>query len=75
MFRSFHFWFLVTFGDEVTKVLLNLCLHFARQDGKNPEKKSHNKSDQNTTSQKKKIRDERNISKARLFLGTDVPTF
>ena len=33
----FHFWFLVTFGDEVTKIC-NLCLHFARQggqDGKN----------------------------------------
>jgi hypothetical protein len=24
---------LVTFGDEVTKILCNLCLHFARQDG------------------------------------------
>ena len=31
----FGFWFLVTFGDEVTKILRNLCLHFARQDGKN----------------------------------------
>ena len=28
----FRFWFLVTFGDEVTKILRNLCLHFARQD-------------------------------------------
>ena len=28
----FGFWFLVTFGDEVTKILHNLCLHFARQD-------------------------------------------
>ena len=24
---------MVTFGDEVTKILRNLCLHFARQDG------------------------------------------
>ena len=24
----FHFWFLVTFGDKVTKILYNLCLHF-----------------------------------------------
>jgi hypothetical protein len=31
----FIFWFLVTFGDEVTKTkfLRNVCLHFARQDG------------------------------------------
>ena len=45
VFRSFHFWFLVTFGDEVTKILRNLCLHFARQDGqdgKKPERKSRN---------------------------------
>ena len=35
---KFCFWFLVTFGDEVKKILRNLCLHFARQDeqdGKN----------------------------------------
>ena len=24
---------MVTFGDEVTKILRNLCLHFARHDG------------------------------------------
>ena len=29
-----HFWFLVTFGDKNMKILRNLCLHFARQDGK-----------------------------------------
>ena len=29
----FRFWFLVTFGDEVRRILRNLCLHFARQDG------------------------------------------
>jgi hypothetical protein len=37
MFRSSHFSFLDTFGDEVMKIrkycVLNLCLHFARQDG------------------------------------------
>ena len=33
MFRSSHFLFLVTFGNEVTKILCNLCLHFERQDG------------------------------------------
>ena len=41
----FRFWFMVTFGDEVTKILHNLCLHFARQDGqdgKKPERKSRN---------------------------------
>jgi hypothetical protein len=26
-------WFLVIFGDEVMKILCNLCLHFARKDG------------------------------------------
>ena len=30
----FEFWFLVTFGDEVPKIWSNLCLHFARQDGR-----------------------------------------
>ena len=35
----FRFWFWVTFGNENTKILRNLCLHFARailhgQDGK-----------------------------------------
>ena len=35
MFRSSHFWFLV-FGNfcENTKILRNVCLRFARQDGK-----------------------------------------
>ena len=54
----FRFWFLVSFGYEVMKILRNLCLHFARQDGqdgKNPERKSHNLSDQNTKNKKTKI--------------------
>ena len=45
MFCSYHFifrfWFLITFGDEVMKIIRNLCLHFAkqdRQDGKNGKK-------------------------------------
>ena len=40
LFRSSHFRFrfLVTFGDKVTKVFRNLCLHFARQDGRNGKK-------------------------------------
>ena len=33
VFRSFHFLFLVTFGVEVTKILSNLCLHFAQRNG------------------------------------------
>ena len=48
---------LVFFGDEVIKILYNLCLHFSRQDGKDKkmmESKSHNESDQNT----KKTRDD-----------------
>ena len=40
MFCSSHFWFLVTFGDKFTKILCNLCLHFARQDGQDG--KNHN---------------------------------
>ena len=60
MFRSSCFWFLVTFGDEVTKILRNLCLHFARQDGQDG--KNGKKSDQNTKNQKTKIWDEPNIS-------------
>ena len=38
LFRSSHFLFLVTLGDEVTKILHNLCLHFARQDGQDGKK-------------------------------------
>ena len=43
MFRSSNFWFLV-FGQfwrrsyENTKILSNLCLHFARQDGQDRKK-------------------------------------
>ena len=29
---KFHFWYLITFGKEVVKILQNLCLHFARKD-------------------------------------------
>ena len=41
----YHFWFLFTFGDEVAKILHNLCLQFARpdgQDGKKQERESCN---------------------------------
>ena len=42
MFRSSHFWFLATFNDEVMKILHNLCLHFARQDGQDGKKRKEN---------------------------------
>ena len=38
----FRFWFLVTFVDEVMKILRNLCLHFARQDGQDRKKWKEN---------------------------------
>ena len=47
MFCSSHFWFLV-FGHfwrqsyENTKILCNLCLHFARQDGQDGKKRKEN---------------------------------
>ena len=44
LFHSSHFSFLVTFGNEVTKILHNLCLHFAWQDGhdgKKTQKENH----------------------------------
>ena len=34
--------FFVSFGDEVTKILRNLCLHFARQDGQDWKKWQEN---------------------------------
>ena len=59
----FRFWFLVTFGDEITK---NLCLHFARQDGHDGKKRKENHATKVTkipeTKKKTKIWDERNIS-------------
>ena len=42
MFHSSYFWFLVTFGDVVKKILSNLCLHFARQDGQDGKKGREN---------------------------------
>ena len=38
----FRFLFLVTFGNEVMKILRNLCLHFARQDGQDGKKWKEN---------------------------------
>ena len=38
-----HFWsLLVTFGKDVMKILHNLCLHFARQDGQDGKKWKEN---------------------------------
>ena len=65
----FHFWFLVTFGDEVMKILCNHCLHFARQDGqdrKNP-KENHATKLTKILKKKYKIWDEQNIPYAHHF--------
>ena len=40
----FRFWLLVIFGDEVMKILCNLCLHFARQDGQDEKWKENHTS-------------------------------
>ena len=61
MCRSFHFPFLVTFDDEYTKILRNLCLHFVRQDGQDGKNWNENQSDQNTKNHMAKIWNERNI--------------
>ena len=37
-----YFWLLVTFGDEVKKILCNLCLHFARQNRQDGRKQNEN---------------------------------
>ena len=42
MLHSSRFWFLVTFGDKVTKILHDLCLHFARQYGPDGKKQKEN---------------------------------
>ena len=42
LFVSFHFSFFVSFGDEVMKILRNLCLHFVRQDGQDGKKLKEN---------------------------------
>ena len=38
----FRFWFFVTFGNEDTKILRNLCLHFVKQDGQDGKKWKEN---------------------------------
>ena len=75
MFKSFvhpifGFWFLVTFGNEATKILHNLCLHFAKHDGQDGKKQKEN----HTTkvikipkTQKTKIWDERYINHLKLL--------
>ena len=42
MFRSSHFWFLFTFGDKNMKIIHNLCLHCASQDGQDRKKRKEN---------------------------------
>ena len=50
----FRFWFLFTFGDEVTKILRNLCLHFARQDGQDGKKQKENHATKMSKNQRRK---------------------
>ena len=50
----FRFWFLVNFGDEVTKILPILRLHFARQDGQNGKKRKEGHATKVTKYQKPK---------------------
>ena len=54
MFRSSHFSFLVIFGNEVTKILRNHCLHFARQDGQEGKNRKENHTNKVTKIQKTK---------------------
>ena len=64
------FLFLVTFGNKITKILRNLCLHFAwqyGQDGKKMETKLETKV---TKNQNSKIWDERNIKVHFLRIGS-----
>ena len=48
--------FLVTFGDEDTKILCNLCLHFARQDRQDGKKRKENHATKVTKTPKTKRR-------------------
>ena len=56
MFRSSHFSFFVTFGDKLTKILRNLCLHFARQDWQDGKKPKENRATKVTKIPKTKRR-------------------
>ena len=62
MFCSSHFSFFVTFGDKLTEILCNLCLHFTRQDGQDGQKLKENHATIVTENQNKRIWDERNNS-------------
>ena len=53
---------LITFGEEVTKILRNLCLNFARQDGRDRKKWKENHAIKITKIPKTKIWDEQNMS-------------
>ena len=80
MFRSSHFsfvgfWSLLATSYENMKILHDICLNFARQDGqdrKETERKSSNLSDQNTKNQKTKIWDERNRKAIFNFYGSVI---
>ena len=64
MFRSSHFWFLVTFGDEVTKIRKYYIIFvyiLQGKMGKTEKKRKENHTTKVTKNQKAKIWDERNI--------------
>ena len=63
MFCPSHFSFLVTFGNEVTKIQKYYVIFVYILQGKmeKTERKSRKQSDENTKNQKMKIRDEQNI--------------
>ena len=66
MFCLYHFSFLVTFGDKVTKIPKYYIIFVYILQGKmgkteKTERKSSNYSEQNTKDQKTKLWDERNI--------------
>ena len=56
LFCSSHFWFLVTFDYEVTKILFNCCLHFARRDRQDGKKCKENHATEVTKIPKTKSR-------------------
>ena len=74
MFRSSHFWFLVTFGNEVMKiqkyyVSLVYILQGNMSKMEKKERKSHNLSDQNTKNQKAR---NYGMNKTQVFISSFV---
>ena len=60
--------FLVTFANEVTKILCNLCLHFARQDGQDRKRQKENHRTKMSKIQKTKRRKYGTMNKKQIQL-------